>query len=363
MNRSVLFATITIACCAAVQAEEKPVDFWDEAFRVIASAPQGKHVDHALNSLRRQDYGYRRRPPQFELDHTDHQVGDLSVVYRPGKANGADKVGFIGNLWNGKWDLTQDMALAFHLKTTGTGNPAQWTAVLVDVPGKTARATLDGTETQGAWKELKLPVKSFTAEEGFDWRAVRLVEFEAAFGADSELRFDGVRFEGPTRTIGITDKTVTQRMQEAEENREFRVMEGYRLNGPHGSRKSLLAFRLMYLNQDLEKANQLLLDDIELQLEKKSLWCLITTQAYCRLYYMFSNRLGKFPGRMTPEVEKRLLEAIWERTHHKNDIHWARKSTWWMDGSHNHDLNAKVCNLLSSRIFMNEPDYKDRIYR
>ncbi len=362
MNRSVLFTTAAIACCTVAQAKDKPVDFWDEALRVIASAPQGKHVDHALDSLRRQDYGYRRLPPQFGLDHTDHQAGDFSVVYHPGKAKGADKVGFIGNLWNGKWDLTQDMALAFHLKTTGAGSPAQWIAVLVDVPGKTARATLDGTDTQGAWKELKLPVKSFTAEDGFDWRAVRLVEFEAAFGADSELRFDGVRFEGPTRTIGVTDKTVTQRMQEAEESREFRVMEGYRLNGPHGSRKSLAAFRLMYLNQDLEKANQLLLDDIEVQLKRKDLWCLISTQAYCRLYYMFSNRVGKFPGRMTPAVEKRLLEAIWERTQHKNDIHWARQSTWWMDGSHNHDLNAKVCNLLSSRIFMDEPDYKDRIY-
>jgi hypothetical protein len=366
MNRSVLFATAAIACCAVAQAKDKPVDFWDEAFRVIASAPQGKHVDYALDSLRRQAHGYRFRPKQFKLDHTDHQVGDFSVIYYPGKAKGTDKVGFIGNLWNGKWDLTQDMALAFHLKTAGTGNPAQWTAVLVDVPGKTARATLGGTDTQGAWKELKLPVKSFTAEDGFDWSAVRLVEFEAALGADSELRFDGVRFEGPARTIGVTDKTVTQRMQEAEENREFRVMEGYRLNGPHGSRKPLVAFRMMYLNQDLEKANQILLDHIKSVMisdtESNNVWCLITTQAYCRLYFMFSNRVGKFPGRMKPEVEKKLLHAIWVRTYEKNDIHWARKSTWWMDGSHNHDLNAKVANLLSSRIFMNEPDYKDRIY-
>ena len=347
---------------------EKPLDFWDEAVRVISSAPKGKHVDYNLNGQRHPMYGfgYHRNPKQFKLDHTDKQVGDFCIVYLPGEAKGADKVGFIGNLWNGKWKLAQDMALAFYLKTSGADHPAQWTAVLVDTSGKAARATLAGTDTQGAWKELKLPMKSFTAEDGFDWSSVRLVEFEAAFGAECELRFDGVRFENTESYLGVTDKTVTQRMQEAEENREFRMMEGFRLGGPHGSRKSLVAFRLLFLNQDLEKANQLLLADIEKSvshdLGSKNYWSLITTQAYCRLYFMFSNRVGKFPGRMTPEVEKKLLEAIWLRTYEKNDIHWARQSTWWMDGSHNHDLNAKVSCLLSSRIFMNEPDYKGRIY-
>jgi hypothetical protein len=33
-----------------------------------------------------------------------------------------------------------------------------------------------------------------------------------------------------------------------------------------------------------------------------------------------------------------------------------------MTGSENHDLNAKVCSLVTSRIFMNEPAYRDRIY-
>jgi hypothetical protein len=35
---------------------------------------------------------------------------------------------------------------------------------------------------------------------------------------------------------------------------------------------------------------------------------------------------------------------------------------WYLDGSENHDLSAKAACLVSSRIFMDEPDYKDRIY-
>src|SRR5690606_30829097 len=93
-----------------------------------------------------------------------------------------------------------------------------------------------------------------------------------------------------------------------------------------------------------------------------NVWSLLHTPLYCRFYYLFSNRHGRFPGRMTEETEKLLLETLWERTVAKNDIHWSKHSTWWLDGSENHDLNAKACNLVTSRIFMNEPDYKDRIY-
>ena len=62
---------------------------------------------------------------------------------------------------------------------------------------------------------------------------------------------------------------------------------------------------------------------------------------------MFSSRSGKFPGRMKADVEESLLETLWQRTVLKNDIHWARHSTWWFDGSENHDLNCKACNLVS----------------
>jgi hypothetical protein len=65
---------------------------------------------------------------------------------------------------------------------------------------------------------------------------------------------------------------------------------------------------------------------------------------------------------MSPQAEELLLKTLWDRTAAHNDIHWARQSTWILDGSENHDLNAKACNLVTSRIFMNEPEYKDRIF-
>ena len=67
-------------------------------------------------------------------------------------------------------------------------------------------------------------------------------------------------------------------------------------------------------------------------------------------------------GRLTPEAERALLDYYWKHCKVKNDIATARQSTWWVTGSENHDINFKSGNLLSSQIFMHEPDYKDRIY-
>lgn len=77
-------------------------------------------------------------------------------------------------------------------------------------------------------------------------------------------------------------------------------------------------------------------------------------------YYCFGSK-GRFPGRLEKNTEKLLLELLWWRTMDKNDMAIARKSTWWVSGSENHDLNSKVTNLLTSAIFASEPTYADRI--
>jgi hypothetical protein len=78
-------------------------------------------------------------------------------------------------------------------------------------------------------------------------------------------------------------------------------------------------------------------------------------------YFCFGSKSDRFPGRLEPQTEELLLELLWWRTMDKNDIAIARKSTWWLTGSENHDLNSKVTNLLTSAIFVSEPAYSDRV--
>ncbi|MEX0332420.1 MAG: hypothetical protein AB3N64_13445 [Puniceicoccaceae bacterium] len=128
-------------------------------------------------------------------------------------------------------------------------------------------------------------------------------------------------------------------------------------------------FADLWLGEDLDAVNATLLqvfttEDEELR-EKYRLhdhWGLALMQQFYHMYYAFGQQGTVAPGRLYPETERAMLEELWKHMEFRNDIHLARKSTWWMIGSENHDLESKVGALLSSQIFMNHPDFKDRVY-
>jgi hypothetical protein len=355
-------AVLLLAPLTLLPAADKPLDFWDEEIRLFGVARQNQHVDAGLAQRLNPGYWYNRATPGFDLDHSDKRVGDLSIRYTPAAAGLAPRFGFVADLWGGHWRLTPALALHLWVKVVGERAPAQWDVILVDNAGRTAGGVLAGTATGGDWQAVSLPLAQLTTASGFNWGAVALCEFEAAFGKDARVHLDGIRFEGSGTYLGVTDKPLAQRQVEAKASRAARIEAAFKLSAKDDPSPAVSAFAQMYLNQDLEAANRALVEELKKSSEQKDYWSLLHTPLYCRFYYWFSNRVGTLPGRMKPEVEKLLLETLWERTVVKNDIHWARQSTWWLDGSENHDLNAKACNLVTARIFMAEPAYRDRIY-
>jgi hypothetical protein len=336
---------------------DKPLDFWDEAIRLFSTAQPSRSIAADLPARRKSNF----KPRGFSLDHADQVVGDFSIAYSPADAGMPARFGFVAGLWNETWPLSPAARLNLWIKAEKTGGSDVWKIRLIDSQGAEANGELPGISAE--WKELSLPLNTLKAAEGFDWTQVTLCEFDEKPGREAIIRFDGIRFEDAGRIIGVTGKPLTQRMAEAEASRTLRVETALReqAGNTRGLNAPVAAFAKMYLNEDLETANQLLVDELNKSSDSNA-WNLLYTSLYCRFYYFFSDRCGKFPGRMTPETEKLLLETLWDRTASKNDIHWARQSTWYLDGSENHDLNAKACNLITSHIFMNEPDYKDRIY-
>lgn len=88
-------------------------------------------------------------------------------------------------------------------------------------------------------------------------------------------------------------------------------------------------------------------------------WSLWLNPILIRMYMYFGS---KGSGALSEKNEKLILDMLWERMLHKNDIALSRMSTWHMTGSENHDLNYKVCSLITSQIFKSLPEYADRIY-
>ncbi len=355
MNRLKFIVTLLMCCQILSASQDKMLDFWDDAPRLFGTAAQGQSIDRDLNMRGRINY----TSEVFKIDRSDFMVGDFSILYLPAKAGKAQTFGFVSSLWGLKWQLDKEMSLHFFIKTAGSNIPLAMAVSLTDAAGKKAAGVIEGINADN-WTAIELKLSSLKEDAGFNWAAVRMCEFNAPFGGDAKVWLDGIRFEGAGKFVGVTDKPLRDWIADAAATREVRITESMSLAARKDSFEVVMAFAKMYMNEDLDTANEMLLKT--LQDKKSDDWSLLHTPLYCRFYYFFSNRAGKYPGRMTPEVEKVLLETIWQRTEYKNDIHWARQSTWWMDGSENHDINAKACNLVTARIFMNEPDYKDRSY-
>jgi hypothetical protein len=354
--KQLTFYALLVLCLSAFQLEANPVkylDYYEEARHLFVAAEVEQNIENLAKKSNRQ---------YFELDFVDKKNGDFSIVYKAEEAKMATKIGFLTNLWKYYYKIDKGHSLKFWLKTSGQELSDSWKVTFIDANRKKATTTLKKTNTKGQWREMSISIKDIAETKDFNINEIKLVEFETGnFSNDATVKFDFVRYESASgEVIGITDKTIAQRVEEQKATKEIRIKEAFE-SSSKGTQWGVEAFAMLYLNKDVAKANEIIREYIK-ERGLINTWGLYETPFYIRLYCWFSSRMGKFPGRLEPETEKMLLEIIWKRTLVKNDIHWARQSTWYLDGSENHDLNGKACNLVSSYIFMNEPDYKDRIY-
>jgi hypothetical protein len=350
LSAPLLAVSLAIASIQAQTIDSKArVDFWED-IGLFGTAQADTRIDAPRKKIGVQ--GVAR-------DHADKKCGDWSFRYAPA-AKAGPRFGFVAGPRGKTWSLKPEATLEMWVKIEAKNPATPWNVILVDAAGKQALGTMDVARASGEWQEISLPLRSLNPEPGFQWGSIRLMEFESELGEGSTVWLDGAGFLADGRLTAVTDMPVGQRIAEADASRQVRVVAACKSQSEKTD-AGLAAFAKFYLNEDLGKANELMASHLQ-NIPPDSYWSLFETPFLCRFYYLFSNRCGKFPGRMKPEVEKLLLEKLWERTYIKNDIFWARQSTWWLDGSENHDLNSKACNLVSSRIFMNEPDYRNRVY-
>lgn len=159
-------------------------------------------------------------------------------------------------------------------------------------------------------------------------------------------------------------------INKASETKQDRIQLAFENVNGDGLREAFCPhFADLYLGKNLDEVNRTLFeifttDNPAIQ-EKYRLndpWCLVFKQIAYHMYYAFGSKSKHFAGRLYPETEKALLELLWKKTLYLNDIQLTKESTWWMVGSENHDIVSKVSSLISSQIFMNEEDFKDRVY-
>ena len=159
-------------------------------------------------------------------------------------------------------------------------------------------------------------------------------------------------------------------IKRAKSTKTERIREAFSTASGEGLRQAFCPyFSDLWLGKDLDRVNAELVEILRTEdpvvQQKYRLndhWGLVIKQQFYHMYYAFGVKGSVAPGRLYPETEKAVLDTLWDQMEYKDDIHLARLSTWWMIGSENHDLVSKVSSLISAQIFMNEPDYRDRVY-
>jgi hypothetical protein len=371
---SALFAASEVRGTAPNE-PSKYLDSYEEAIRQVAALRGGKAVP-ALEDRLKEGYtvhgrGKKADNPEFDYDFADKVCGDFSIRLSTLARTDFDGIHLETTLWGDFFDLDKRYTLKFALKTESLRTTSEKLAVaLVDSQGKTVQTDVRAKGAGSEWSDYEIPLRGFEGDDAFDMDSVQSIQISGfAMDRDSVVKIDSVRFDNGSGSVyGVTDKSLLQRLDEQNASWETRRRTAWeQLYAKPVSEKDtemevhMKIMAALYLKRDMAEANANLREAL-IENGREDKWSLFKTPYLLRMYYLFSSRAGRFPGRFEPETEKLLLEVIWNRTVDKNDIHWAAMSTWVLDGSENHDINMKACNLVSSRIFMNEPDYKDRVY-
>ena len=307
-------------------------DFWQEAPQLFYVEAEGARTNGKYPD---------ERP--ITLDFVNHQSGDFCVsVYLPGSGI----VGITPGPYQNEWELMDGMRL--HAALRGNGTLDKVTVCEVSYAGGTLSSQ---------WQEFCFPVTANLATE---------IRFH--FSETTQVQFDEVYFESETAVLGVTKKPISQRIREAAESRERRICEAYRKGLENPFYEIIKPFAKLYFGEKVDEANREIVEILTAppgkteRLDFYDTWSLLAPAYLYRLYFNFGPEGTVAANRLFPETVSVILDLLWKLTVHKNDIHTAQLSTWWLFGSENHDINAKTASLLSSLIFMNHPEYAGRQY-
>jgi hypothetical protein len=366
--------TTLAAVCPVQAADAVRGDFWLDA---------GLHFRTASGITERLDYA---PDPAVSSDRTIKIAGDASVGMEFASGTASPMALLLPGPYVAHWKLGEGWHLDFQVRSLGSAASGT-TPVLLDAGGRVLRLPAFSLTGTGDWQSVTIPVVPAAGPgSGFDFSRVTRIGLEFGDKPPSRIWLDAVRLVGPGAEIALTDLTTQQRIADEELTRQARITEAMNAIAASGTMKDRQGFfyyavpnrdasepnlqRLfakLELNEDLEQTNAELLaiyasTDPKLRANYglEYTWDLLATPTLCRLYLNFGSKSKRHPGRLTAVVEKTILELLWERTQFKNDIHVARQSTWNLTGSENHDINAKIGNVLASQIFMHEPDFSER---
>ena len=345
-------------------------EFYDEAVRLFNAVPKGGDITAGKNQRSQIAYGQGSPARHFRRDYTDKMTGDFSILFESPDSDDAKLIGFTPGPWLHSWPVT--MKYNLHLKLKAIGDFDGVRLALLDTYKKRSFFDIEKFKAVGNWLQINAALGDFQPEPGFSFaKGIIGCELHMPLSLGTKVWFDDIYFTGTdsNQLIGVTEKPLGQRIEETRTTRPQRNISAFRgivssgetINPPTTFELSLAWIEL---GEDLDRANAKLMEILLDEYETERLFGTGIAQGngsyWLPVDYGTNGKIAA--GRLYPETESLFLQRLWEGMKVDNDIALARKSTWWLMGSENHDLSYKINSLMSSQIFMKHPDYADKVY-
>lgn len=302
----------------------------------------------------------------------DSHRGDLHLVVQPGAKSQSRMIVLTPGYPGGAWSGAREMSLECHVRAKP---PTVLRVIrLIGLSGEVSEFKVEHDFSNHHWTRKSIALDTLPKTNTETHNAVSRIELIFNSAGDI-IELDDLKLTRPDgSSIQVTDKPLDQRLDEAEKSRQARIDIAFAAEARNPRHESLMNayFARLWVADSQEELTSVNADLFRLltsegsdewnQRKLNDLWNLSVTHFLLRCYNTFSAQAeGKKRGRLEPSTEDALLQVLWDRTIHENDIYITRNSTLAMDGSENHDLDSKVASLLSSKIFMEHPDWADKI--
>ena len=184
------------------------------------------------------------------------------------------------------------------------------------------------------------------------------------------------KFAGYETVVSDTHQASTAARQTSRAN--FIATDQYWPNGAWG--ETMWALCALYQNEKTELANQRLLERAQAYIEAQrakasgdnslpkkkgapSPWAYFALGDYVRILSLFNAESPHFPGRLQPETEAAMKEALWWLVKSKSKVIDASLDNLLvLQGTENHDLNKRPNYYLVAGLLKDDPAFKDQRY-
>lgn len=298
--------------------------------------------------------------------------GDFHLEVEPHADANSRKLILMPGVPNSAWKNSADLVLAGHIRAE---SPTELLIVqIIDANGKTFESRINMDVASSSWthRTISLNANASAGANLPDSISQLVLIFNSA---PESIGFDDLKLQDKSGAIiQVTDKNLKQRLAETAASKKARAEFAFNEAVSKPAHKSLMNeyFARLWTAEnagDLARANENLHNLLSVrgsaewnQRGLNGYWNLSVTHFLLRCYNTFSARADhEKKGRMEKRTEDALLAVLWDRTIHENDIYISKRSTFAMDGSENHDLDSKVASLLASKIFMEHPEWAEKV--